>query len=75
MIVLGYKYQTEQEAQQAISLINKGEGIPVSDDSVTRTYCEFISHEDIYYIQADEVTEKYLGKSTEIEITYPDTYL
>jgi hypothetical protein len=61
-------FNTEQQANEAILLINKGEGIPVSDNSVTRTYCEFISHEDIYYIQADEVTEKHLGKPTEIEI-------
>ena len=61
-------FNSEQEANNAIDLINQGEGIPVSNDSVTRTYCECISYEDIYYIYADKVTEKYLGEPTEIEI-------
>lgn len=68
MYINAHIFNTIELANEAIERINKGEGIPVSDDSVTRTYCECISHEDIFYIQADEVTEKYLGKSTEIEI-------
>lgn len=63
-----HMFSTQQQANEAIETINKGEGIPVSNDSVTRTYCECISYEDIFYIQSDSVTEKYLGKPTEIEI-------
>jgi hypothetical protein len=63
-----HKFTTELEAQQAIELINNGEGIPVSEDAVTRTYCEGISYEDFWYIHADEITQKYLGQPIEIEI-------
>jgi hypothetical protein len=66
--IKAHTFNSEQEANEAIDLINQGEGIPVSKDAVTRTYCEAIAHEDIYYIHADDVTEKYLGASVEIEI-------
>jgi hypothetical protein len=61
-------FATEQEAQQAIDLINVGEGIPVSEDAVTRTYTQWQQLEDTYYITADEVTEKYLGEATDLEL-------
>jgi hypothetical protein len=61
-------FATEQEAQQAIDLINVGEGIPVSEDAVTRTYTNYQTAEDVYYIAADEVTEKYLGAPTDLEL-------
>jgi hypothetical protein len=67
-----HKFKTENEAQQAIELINNGEGIPVSEDVVTRTYCEAISYEDFWYIHADEVTQKYLGQPIDIEITHEE---
>lgn len=58
-------YNTKQEAVEAISLINKGEGIPVNEQSNTITYCEYIEHEGSYCIIADDVTVKYLGDKTE----------
>jgi len=64
-------FATEQEAVNAINLINQGEGIPVSDDAVTRTYTDWQQLEDIYYILADEVTKKYLGEPTDLEIPEP----
>jgi hypothetical protein len=70
--IKGHTFNSVQEANEAIDLINQGEGIPVSTDAVTRTYCEAIAHEDIYYIHADEVTEKYLGASVEIEIIHEE---
>jgi hypothetical protein len=63
-------FATEQEAQQAIDLINEGEGIPISEYSVTRTYTEFKTYNEIVYIVADEVTQKYLGNPTDLEIEY-----
>ena len=57
-----------EEANQAIDMINDGEGIPVSPDAVTRTYCEYQENDGRVFIHADEVTEKYLGASVEIEI-------
>jgi hypothetical protein len=70
-ILKAHTFTTEQEAQQAINLINKGEGIPVSEDAVTRTYTQWQQLEDIYYIVADEVTEKYLGEPTDLELPEP----
>ena len=64
-------FATEQEATAAINLINQGEGIPFSDDAVTRTYTDWQQLEDIYYILADEVTEKYLGEPVDLEIPEP----
>ena len=66
--IKAHTFTTEVEANNAIHLINQGEGIPVSEDAVTRTYCEAIAYQDIFYIHADEVTQKYLGASVEIEI-------
>jgi hypothetical protein len=66
--IKAHTFATEQEAQQAIDLINQGEGIPVSEDAVTRTYTQWKQLEDTYYISADEVTEKYLGEPTDLEL-------
>ena len=68
MYINAHIFNTIELANEAISLINKGEGIPVSDDSVTRTYTQVQENEEYIYITADEVTEKYLGKPTEISI-------
>lgn len=64
-------FTSVEEANQAIEIINQGEGIPVSDDAVTRTYCDFQQLDDIYYIVADDVTESYLGEPTDLEIPEP----
>jgi hypothetical protein len=68
MYINAHIFNTIELANEAISLINKGEGIPVSDDSVTRTYTQVQENDGYIYITADEVTEKYLGKPTEISI-------
>ena len=69
--IKAHTFTIELEAVNAIDLINQGEGIPVSDDAVTRTYTDWQQLEDIYYILADEVTEKYLGEPTDLEIPEP----
>lgn len=69
--IKAHTFTTEVEANNAIDLINQGEGIPVSDDAVTRTYCDFQQLDDIYYIVADDVTESYLGEPTDLEIPEP----
>jgi hypothetical protein len=68
MLFKAHVFTTEAEAQQAIDLINQGEGIPVSEDSVTRTYTNYQTVGDTYFIVADEVTEKYLGEPTDLEL-------
>ena len=65
--MLLHKFTKEAEAQQAIELINKGEGIPAFPDSITTTYCMAEQLEDFWYIRADEVTRKYINEVTEIE--------
>lgn len=70
--IKAHTFTTEVEANQAIEIINQGEGIPVLPDAVTRTYCEYQENEGRIFIQADEVTEKYLGESIEIEIIEPE---
>ena len=62
-----HKFTTEQQANEAIERINKGEGIPASPDSITTTYCMAEQLEDFWYIRADEVTRKYINEVTEIE--------
>ena len=64
-------FTSVEEANQAIEIINEGEGIPVSPDAVTRTYCDFQQLDDIYYIVADDVTESYLGETSDLEIPEP----
>jgi archaellum component FlaG (FlaF/FlaG flagellin family) len=66
--IKAHVFTTEKEAQQAIDIINEGEGIPVSEDAVTRTYTNYQTAEDAYYIAADDVTEKYLGEATDLEL-------
>jgi hypothetical protein len=68
--IKAHTFTTVQDAQNAIELINQGEGIPVSEDSVTRTYTNFKTYNEIVYIVADEVTQKYLGNTTDLEIEY-----
>ena len=53
-------FSTENEAVNAISLIDIGENIPRFEDSETTTYCNFETNEDYFYIRADEVTRKYI---------------
>jgi hypothetical protein len=64
-------YDLEQ-ANAAVELINQGEGIPVSPDAVTTTYTQPQEHNGQVYIQADEVTEKYLGTPIDFEIINTD---
>ena len=63
-----HTFATIEQANNAIDLINNGEGIPVNDSATTRTYATAMQHKDFWYIYADEVTEKYLGEGEIIEI-------
>jgi hypothetical protein len=63
-------FNSEDEAQDAINLINQGEGVPINLEAVTRTYTTVKIYEETIYIQADEVTEKYLGIPTDLVIEY-----
>jgi hypothetical protein len=60
-----HTFNTIQEAEDAINLINKGEGIPRFPDSMTTTYCTYYEEDGKYYIDSDEVTVKYLNLENE----------
>jgi hypothetical protein len=65
-------FDTLEQANNAIEVINQGEGIPIDETATTRTYCNYEENEGTIFIRADEVTTKYLGEPTEIEITHPE---
>ena len=68
--IKAHTFETFEAANAAIEVINQGEGIPVTPNAVTRTYTEAQDNNGTIYIVADEVTQKYLGEPTEIEIIY-----
>jgi len=67
--IKGYLYKTKAQAQTAINLINNGENIPSSADSITKTYCEAMPCVCGYYIASDIVTDKYLTNLKDIQIS------
>jgi len=71
-ILKAHLFDTLEAANSAIELINTGEGIPVNSEAVTRTYTQVQENDGRIYIQADEVTEKYLGEGVEIELIYDE---
>jgi len=68
MMVKVHKFDTWQQATAAVEQINEGEGIPISPEATTQTYCNVEQYDEFYYIRFDEVTAKYIDHSTEIEI-------
>jgi len=70
--IKAHLFDTLEAANKAIELINSGEGIPVSPEAVTRTYTQAQENDGRIYIAADEVTEKYLGEPTEIELKFEE---
>jgi hypothetical protein len=72
MYIKAHLFDDLEQANAAIEFINSGEGIPVSPDAVTTTYTQPQEHKGQVYIQADEVTEKYLGAPIDFEIINTD---
>jgi len=71
MEILGYKYITEDEAQNARKQCANFYGLPVSDDSVTLYYVDYRYSEkdNFYYIAWAEGVTEVLGEPAEFEIT------
>ena len=65
-------FDTLEQANNAIELINQGEGIPVNPEAITRTYTQAQENNCTIYIVADSVTEKYLGEPTDLELIYDE---
>jgi hypothetical protein len=70
--IKAHLFNSFEQANAAIEIINQGEGIPVSPDAVTTTYTQQQEHNGQVYIQADEVTAKYLGIPVDFEIINTD---
>jgi hypothetical protein len=73
MEVLGYKYNTEQEAIDAREACDSYYGIPVSPDDITQNWCEYQTAEldtpVFWYIVYDESLKPILGAPTNFDIT------
>ena len=72
MIFKVHLFDSLEQANNAIDTINEGEGIPVNDSATTRTYTEAQENNGNIYIFADDVTQKYLGEPTQIELVHDD---
>ena len=71
--IKGYLFTALSAATTAVNTINEGEGIPVSLDAVTQTYCTPSECIGGYYLPFDEVTAKYLGEPVDVELITPST--
>jgi hypothetical protein len=73
MIVLGYKYTTEQEAIDARKQCADYYGLPVSPEDVTQYWVDYqtagLDTPIFWYIQFDSSIEMILGEPTEFEVT------
>ena len=65
-------FDSLEQANNAIDTINQGERIPINDEATTRTYTQAQENNGNIYILADEVTTKYLGEPSEIELIFDE---
>ena len=76
MTVLGYKYQTEQEAQQARKQCADYYGLPKASDDVTQYWVDYqyaeLNEPPFWYIIYDESILTILGQPEILEIITPD---
>jgi hypothetical protein len=72
--IKGYKYDTEQLAEEAVNLCNTYYGIPQSPDDITRTWCDYqyaeLNNPIFWYIIYDESLEIVLGEPTIFDVIY-----
>ena len=72
MEILGYKYNTEEEAINARESCDTYYGIPVSPDDITQNWVEYQKAElnipQFYYIVYDETLNVVLGEPINFEI-------
>jgi hypothetical protein len=76
MTVLGYKYITEQQAQQARKQCADYYGLPKSPDDVTQYWVDYqfaeLNQPPFWYIIYDQSVLDILGEPELMEITTPD---
>jgi hypothetical protein len=56
-----YTFDTIEQANQAVDMINKTLGIPISEEATTRTYTTVQQRDGLIYISHDETIESVLG--------------
>jgi len=66
--MLGYQYQTEQEAQTARKQCADYYGLPKSPEDVTQYWVDYQEGDGFWYISYDESIEVVLGEPEEFEI-------
>lgn len=75
MEILGYKYNTEQEAINARESCDFYYGIPVSPDDITQNWVEYqiaeLNIPKFYYIIYDESLKVVLGEPQTLDIITP----
>ena len=71
--MLGYKYDTEQEAVVARKLAANDKGLPINPNDITKYWVnyEYSELDDFYYIQYVEGLNVVLGEPKEIVLTLP----
>lgn len=68
-LVSVHRYSSEEQAAQALQLLNDALGYPVSNNAVTTTYTTVMHDANAgWYIPADETTIIHLGAPEDIEI-------
>jgi hypothetical protein len=67
----GYKYNTEQEAQVAVSQCDSYYGYP-KENCVTEHWCgyQYSGLDNFYYIIYDQSIEVVLGQPLEFDVTF-----
>ena len=68
IIQLGYRFDTEQEAQDAIHALNVYYGIPVTPDAITQRWCDYFFNGEYWYIIWDDTMNVVLGEPIEVTI-------
>lgn len=75
MEVLGYKYDTEQDAINAREACDTYYGIPVSPDDVTQNWTDYqtaaLDIPIFWYIRHDDSLDVVLGTPETFEVTTP----
>lgn len=64
IIIQGHFYNTEVSAQEALQIINDGEGYPKAG---THSYCAIGKISGLYFLPHDSVIQGYLGNAIEME--------
>lgn len=70
--IRGYKYTTESDAQNAVSLCNQYYGIPKADDDITENWVMYrlaeFNKPTFYYLTYDESLQPILGNPTSFNV-------